>query len=71
MIGLGRMGANMVERLLGGGHRVVGYDRSPAAIQSVVGRGATGAESLETVVASLKSPRILWQIGRASCRERV
>jgi 6-phosphogluconate dehydrogenase len=60
MIGLGRMGANMVERLLGGGHRVVGYDRSPAAIQSVVGRGATGAESLETVVASLKSPRILW-----------
>ena len=40
MIGLGRMGANMSERLVKGGHRVVGYDRSPDAVQLVVAKGA-------------------------------
>ena len=43
MIGLGRMGANMTERLVLGGHRVVSYDRSPEAIQHVVDKGALGA----------------------------
>ncbi len=42
MIGLGRMGANMTERLLLGGHKVISYDRSPEAIQRVVDKGAVG-----------------------------
>ncbi len=60
MIGLGRMGANMTERLLGGGHRVVAYDRSPEAVQRVAGKGAVGVDSLEAVVQALKPPRALW-----------
>jgi 6-phosphogluconate dehydrogenase len=60
MIGLGRMGANMAERLLGGGHRVVSYDRNPEAIKSAVSRGAVGADSLKTAVAALQPPRALW-----------
>ena len=46
MIGLGRMGANMTERLLRGNHKLITYDRSPEAIQRCVDKGAFGAHSL-------------------------
>jgi 6-phosphogluconate dehydrogenase len=60
MIGLGRMGANMVRRLLRGGHECVVNDRSPEAIKAVVDEGATGAASLDAFVAQLKPPRAIW-----------
>ncbi|MGI9090857.1 MAG: phosphogluconate dehydrogenase (NAD(+)-dependent, decarboxylating) [Gemmatimonadaceae bacterium] len=60
MIGLGKMGGNMTERLLQGGHSVVVYDRSEEAIQRTVALGATGAQSLENVVSKLSAPRIVW-----------
>jgi 6-phosphogluconate dehydrogenase len=60
MIGLGRMGANMTERLLRGGHRVITYDRSPEAIQRVVDIGAAGARSLAEFVKQLSPPRAIW-----------
>jgi 6-phosphogluconate dehydrogenase len=60
MIGLGRMGANMTERLLRGGHRVISYDRSAEAIQQVVDKGAVGAHSLADFVKQLSPPRAIW-----------
>ena len=60
MIGLGRMGANMSERLVKGGQRVVGYDRSPEAVQQVVAKGAEGASSLKALVDLLPPPRAIW-----------
>ena len=60
IIGLGRMGANMSERLVLGGHRVIGYDRSPEAIQRVVDQGALGAPSLADLVNQLSIPRAIW-----------
>jgi 6-phosphogluconate dehydrogenase len=60
MIGLGRMGANMTERLVLGGHRVVSYDRNPEAIQNVVDKGAVGAHSLADFVNQLSLPRVIW-----------
>jgi 6-phosphogluconate dehydrogenase len=60
MIGLGRMGANMTERLVRGGHRVVGYDRDALAVQRAVRAGATGVASAEALVAALAPPRVIW-----------
>lgn len=60
MIGLGKMGAYMTERLVRGGHRVVGFDRDPAAVKNIVDKGAAGADSLEKFIAQLKSPRVVW-----------
>jgi 6-phosphogluconate dehydrogenase len=60
MIGLGRMGANMAERLLRGGHRVHGFDAMPAARQAAGTRGIAVAETLDALVAALPSPRALW-----------
>jgi len=60
MVGLGRMGAKMVERLVRGGHRVVGYTRDPAGIARVVAVGAEGADSLATLVGKLARPRAVW-----------
>ncbi|HMK86983.1 MAG TPA: decarboxylating 6-phosphogluconate dehydrogenase [Steroidobacteraceae bacterium] len=60
MIGLGRMGANMAQRLLRGGHRVVGYDPQDAARKSIEQKGGDSAASLEALVAKLKAPRIVW-----------
>jgi 6-phosphogluconate dehydrogenase len=60
MIGLGRMGANMAQRLMRGGHQCVGYDRSEANVASLAGHGATGASSLEDLVAKLEAPRAVW-----------
>lgn len=60
MIGLGKMGGNMTERLIRGGHTVVVYDRSPEAVQRAVALGATAATSLADVIAHLAKPRVVW-----------
>ena len=60
MIGLGRMGANMTERLVLGGHKVITYDRSAEAIQRVVDKGAVGAASVTDFVKKLSLPRAIW-----------
>jgi len=57
MIGLGRMGANMVRRLMRGGHTCVVYDRSPQAVETLAKEGATGASSLAEFVKRLERPR--------------
>jgi 6-phosphogluconate dehydrogenase len=60
MIGLGKMGAFMTERLVRGGHRVVGYDRDAVATERVAKLGAVGAGSLEELVGQLRQPRAVW-----------
>jgi 6-phosphogluconate dehydrogenase len=60
MIGLGRMGANMVQRLLEGGHEVAAFDRSADAVKESAARGATGCNSLADLVKALKPPRAAW-----------
>jgi 6-phosphogluconate dehydrogenase len=60
MIGLGRMGANMVRRLMRGGHQCVVYDRSPDSVKALAAEGATGADSLAALVAALPAPRAVW-----------
>jgi 6-phosphogluconate dehydrogenase len=62
MIGLGRMGANMAQRLLRGGHRVVGFDPATAARELLEKNGAEAAPTLELLVAKLKLPRVLWMM---------
>jgi 6-phosphogluconate dehydrogenase len=60
MVGLGRMGGNMVERLLQRGHQVVAYTRDQAKVQKAVQSGASGAKDLKDLVAQLKAPRSIW-----------
>ena len=60
MIGLGRMGGNMTERLLTGGHQVVAFDRSPDAIAATTRLGATASSGLDDLVAKLAPPRVIW-----------
>jgi len=60
MIGLGRMGANMVRRLLARGHDCIVYDRSPGPIEELVRAKATGSTGLSDLVAKLKQPRAIW-----------
>jgi 6-phosphogluconate dehydrogenase len=60
MIGLGRMGGNMVERLLKGGHQLVVWDRSAEAIAKSVEDGAAAARDLADICAKLEGPRIIW-----------
>jgi 6-phosphogluconate dehydrogenase len=60
MIGLGRMGGNMVERLMRGGHTCVVYDRSADSVQKYQGKGATGSSSLQDFVKKLSKPRAVW-----------
>jgi 6-phosphogluconate dehydrogenase len=60
MIGLGRMGANMVRRLLKRGHTCVVFDRSPNAIEGLVQEDAIGATSLADLVTNLERPRTIW-----------
>ncbi len=60
MIGLGRMGANMVRRLLRGGHECVVYDRNVEAVKTLSGEGAVGSSSLNEFVEKLTAPRAIW-----------
>ncbi len=60
MIGLGRMGANMTKRLLDQGHDLVVFDRSPEAVLASAAEGATGADSLDDLVAKMTAPRCVW-----------
>jgi 6-phosphogluconate dehydrogenase len=60
MIGLGKMGGNMTERLLRGGHEVVAFDRDPKVIDEYAARGATAAADPAAMVAKLETPRIVW-----------
>jgi 6-phosphogluconate dehydrogenase len=60
MIGLGRMGANMAQRLMRGGHKVVGYDPAEAARAVLEKNGAQTAASLEQMIAKLTAPRAIW-----------
>jgi len=60
MIGLGRMGANMVHRLLAGGHQCVVFDRSPKAVEELARAKAVGASSIGDLVKKLETPRAVW-----------
>jgi 6-phosphogluconate dehydrogenase len=60
MIGLGRMGANMAERLLAAGHDVVAFDRHPEKVQQLASRGAIASSSIEDLVRKLEPPRAIW-----------
>ena len=60
MVGLGRMGANLVRRLMRDGHQCVVYDRSPGPIQQLASEGATGTSTLDEFVAALTKPRAAW-----------
>ena len=62
MIGLGRMGGNMAQRLLRGGHEVVGFDPSADARKALEGDGGGSADSLQALVAALPAPRVLWMM---------
>ncbi len=60
MIGLGRMGGNMVERLLKGGHECVVFDASQSSVAAAVEKGAKGSQSLHDFTARLRAPRVVW-----------
>jgi 6-phosphogluconate dehydrogenase len=60
MVGLGRMGAGMVRRLIRDGHHCVGYDVSPDAVKALAADGAVGADSPADFVAKLDKPRTAW-----------
>jgi 6-phosphogluconate dehydrogenase len=60
MVGLGRMGSNMVRRLIKNGHRCVAFDRSPEAVKNLAKENAVGASSLADLVKKLDKPRALW-----------
>lgn len=62
MIGLGRMGANMVRRLMKDGHECVVYDVHPEAVDELVGEGAKGAKTLEEFIQALEGPRVVWMM---------
>jgi 6-phosphogluconate dehydrogenase (decarboxylating) len=69
MIGLGRMGASMVSRLLQGGHECVVFDMKPDSVKDLASKGATGAASLEDFKAKLKPPRAVWLMVPAAAVE--
>jgi 6-phosphogluconate dehydrogenase len=62
MIGLGKMGANMAQRLIGGGHRVVGFDPMPEARKKHEDNGGESASTLDALVKQLPSPRTVWMM---------
>jgi len=70
MVGLGRMGANMVRRLLRGGHQCVVFDVSPDAVKALVKEGAIGAASLDDFKTKLQKPRVAWMMVPAAVVEK-
>ncbi|MGE5813404.1 MAG: NAD(P)-binding domain-containing protein, partial [Acidobacteriota bacterium] len=70
MIGLGRMGASMVRRLMRGGHACVAYDLSTQSVASLVREGATGTSTLDQFVAALNRPRVAWMMVPAAVVDR-
>jgi 6-phosphogluconate dehydrogenase len=70
MVGLGRMGANMVRRLLRGGHECVVFDVSAGAVKELAKEGAIGASSLDDFAAKLKLPRVAWMMVPAAVVEQ-
>jgi len=70
MIGLGRMGANMVRRLIARGHECVVFDTSPQAVAELAGEGATGSQSLADFVKRLARPRAVWLMVPAAAVDR-
>jgi len=70
MIGLGRMGANMVRRVLKGGHRCVVFDMSPKVVNELVQEKATGSSSLHEFVEKLERPRAIWLMVPAAAVEK-
>src|ERR1700704_4572105 len=70
MIGLGRMGANMVRRVLKGGHRCVVFDMSPKVVDELVQEKATGSSSLHEFVEKLERPRAIWLMVPAAAVEK-
>ncbi len=71
MIGLGRMGANMVRRLIGGGHECVVFDMSPTAVAELVEEKAVGASSQADLVKKLATPRAIWLMVPAAVTDKV
>ena len=71
MIGLGRMGGNMVRRLLRGGHQCVVFDANAANVGELVGEGAIGSTSLDDLVAKLQAPRAIWVMVPAAAVDSV
>src|SRR5260370_12800822 len=71
MIGLGRMGGNMVRRLMAGGHRCAVFDADPAHVTSLSGQGATGSGSLDDLVSKLSPPRVIWLMLPAATVDRM
>jgi 6-phosphogluconate dehydrogenase len=70
MVGLGRMGANIVHRLVRDGHECVVYDVNPATVHALEGRGVTAASSLEDLVSKLQRPRAIWLMLPAAITQR-
>src|SRR5690242_10983792 len=60
MVGLGRMGGNMATRLANGGHELIVYDQSAAAVKAHAAQGAAAAKNLADVARQLKAPRVVW-----------
>ncbi len=71
MIGLGRMGSNMVRRLMRGGHQCVVYNRHPGAVKALRSEGAVGTNSLDDFVARLTKPRAIWMMVPATVVDEV
>ena len=71
MIGLGRMGANMVRRLMRGGHECVAFDRDAEAVKGLAAEGARGVHSLADLVAALPAPRAVWIMVPAAIVDKV
>ena len=71
MVGLGRMGANLVRRLMRDGHRCVVYDVDPDAVKALEAEGATGAGSLQDLVAKMDKPRAIWLMLPAAIVDKI
>src|SRR5581483_1108106 len=71
MIGLGRMGANIVRRIMRDGHTAVAYDTNPDTVAQLAKEGAVGADSLEDFVRKLDKPRVAWVMIPAGITDKV